>query len=116
MKYFPQNKKVAKAQKFTLPSSGEACERKSQSNAYHRSNIGLPICICLSILQSTILQIFMEVKANNVVSCANRPKVEKISILLQCSLLTSFKSIIALVDAVFTVIFVPFENQTQQFP
>jgi len=34
--------------------------------------------------------------------------------LLQCSLLAEFKPINMLVDAVFTAIFVPFENQTYQ--
>jgi len=36
------------------------CERNSRSSACRRSNVGLPICQYLSLMQSTVLQIFMK--------------------------------------------------------
>jgi len=41
-----------------------ACERKSRSSACCRSNVGLPICLYPSLMQSTVLQIF--IKALNI--------------------------------------------------
>jgi len=38
-----------------------ACERKSRSSACRRSNVGLQICLYPSLLQSTVLQIFIKV-------------------------------------------------------
>jgi len=45
-------------------------------------------------------------------SCANMHKVEKIKVLLQGSVLVTYKPTNALVDAVITANFVPFQNQT----
>ena len=38
-----------------------ACERKSRSRACRRSNVGLPIYLYPSLMQSTVLQIFIKV-------------------------------------------------------
>jgi len=38
-----------------------AYDRKSRSSAYHRSNVGSPICLYPSLMQSTVLQIFIKV-------------------------------------------------------
>jgi len=38
-----------------------AWERKSRSSACRRSNVGLPICLYLFLMQSTVLQIFIKV-------------------------------------------------------
>jgi len=49
--------KVAKVQKFALP----LFEVHVSARVCRRSNIGMPICLYLFLIQSTVLQIFMKV-------------------------------------------------------
>jgi len=52
--------KVAKAQKFTQPSSGMHVSARTGPNACHRSNVGFPICLYPSFMWSIVLWKFME--------------------------------------------------------